>query len=149
MERTYTLRWRADADDPPGGVAVRADIPKGWQEEVTPTGGPRYRVEGFGGAGGPAIVMIHAPGADAAAQLAWAIGQQFDAAELGAARREDRPDGRVWIEHRRPPGFVHARMFVPAPAVGGVVMASVMLTPTDAERLQELRAFFESVRLAS
>jgi hypothetical protein len=149
MQRRYTLRWRADADDPPGGVAVQADVPDGWQEEITPTGGPRFRIEGFGGAGGPAIVMIHAPGDSAKARLDWAIGQQFDVADLGAARREDRADGRVWIEHRRRNGFVHARMFVPAPAVGGVVMATVMLSQADAAELDRLRAFFESVHLAS
>jgi hypothetical protein len=133
--RTYTL-----AD----GVRVTADVPADWTEDTTPRG-PRFKVADLRGPGGPAITYLNAPGATPAARLAWAIDQQYTAAELAAAKRTDHPDGRVWIASTGK-GGVDARMFL-TPATG-VVMVVIALLPDQADRLATLQPFAESVRLA-
>lgn len=126
--RTYTL-----AD----GVRVTADVPPDWTEEATPRG-PRFRVAGLRGPGGPAITYLNG-------KLAWAIDQQYTPAELAVAERIDHPDGRVWIASTGR-GGVDARMFLPTSG-GGVVMVVVALLPDQADRLAALRSFCDAVRL--
>jgi len=144
---TFTLYWRADTQEPPGGVRVTASVPTSWKEETGPMG-PKFAVDGLGGPGGPSLVLIHATGTDDATRMSWAINQQYDEKSLGEAKREDKPDGRVWIVHTKGSGMIHARMFVPAPKVEGVVMCVLMLMADQADRLAELQPFCESVQLA-
>jgi len=73
------------------------------------------------------------------------IGMQYEATELTAAKREDLAGGRVWIAHTRADGYVHARMFVPAPGDAGIVMCLGVFKPEDAAHLPALRALCDSL----
>lgn len=146
MTRAYGLFWTITGN-PPGGIAVTADIPADWAETLDGMHSPSFAVPGMPGAL-IAIVAIHAPGASASERLAWAMAQQFGG-ELAEVTRAPRADGRLWAVHQ-PGGRLHARMFLPAPH-DSVVMATAMTftpAPAPAGWLSELERVFETVRVA-
>jgi hypothetical protein len=142
--RSYTLFWSV-LGRPPGGIPVTAEIPASWQETIDGMGSPTFEVPHLGGVL-PTIVAIHAPGASEAERLDWALQKQFGDA-LPAVTRTPRDDGRLWAVHRRGPGHVHARMFLPAPH-DSVVMAVTLILGGQAGWLEEIEPVFETVRVA-
>ena len=136
--RTYRIFWNVAAQEPPGGVAVTAEIPASWTESVDATGSARFAVPGLGAFSKPAITAI------ASADLESTIRSQFGD-DLARATRSDR-GGRTWIVATRATGHVHARLFAPVP--GGVVIASVLLAPAEASKLPEIERAFGTVRVA-
>ena len=145
MERTYTLFWNI-FEKPPGGIRVTAQIPSTWKEQLDGMGSPTFEIAHLGGIA-PAIVAIHAPGADDAARLQWAMEKQYGD-NLAAVTQERRDGGGIWAVHRRNPGHVHARMFLPAPQES-VVMCVAMILGGQAGWLDEIKPVFETVRVAS
>jgi hypothetical protein len=142
QERSYTLYWDA-MHRPPGGVRITTRVPSSWSETITPTGGPDFALAPTG-TPTASILLIASDVADDRARIDAALAYQFDGA---AVTRAERGDGRIWAVHRRAPGHVHARMFVPAPE-RSVVVAVALLLARDAGWLAEIEAVFDTIRVA-
>lgn len=145
--RSYRIFWNAASQEPAGGVAVTADVPASWTEQVDATGAPKFTVPGLGTFSKPAITAVAASGDDDRARLESAIAQQLGA-DLASASRTDKGGGRVWIVARRASGHTHARLFLPA-AAPGVVSASIVLAPDEASKLPEIERAFETIRVGA
>ncbi|HTJ43314.1 MAG TPA: hypothetical protein VL463_14515 [Kofleriaceae bacterium] len=136
--RTYTLR-SGDA-----GVLVTATVPPEWTETIEPTC-VRFGVPSAGGRG-PGLTLVRAWGDDERTRLAWVLSQQFGS-DLPAASQLDR-GGRLWVVHRRPTGHVHARVYVPAEAIGGFLVGAISLGPSQSAHLAEMEPVLDTVRVA-
>lgn len=144
--RTYTLHCDAEHTDPPGGVKITMTAPPEWTES-TDGGTIRFAVPAVGGRG-PQLALVRCHGDDDSARLAWVLANQVGS-DLPGAVRTERSGGRVWIVHQRPTGHVLARLYVPAPAVGGVVSVSLRLGPQHSAHLAEIEPVLETVRVVS
>lgn len=143
--REYTLFWNI-MGRPPGGIHVSAEVPASWKETVDGMGSPRFEIPNLHGFE-PTIVAIHAPGDTVDARMEWAIEKQYGGA-LPAVTRTARGDGRIWAVHRKSPGHVHARMFLPAPHES-VVMCVALILGGQAGWLAEVEPVFETVRVGA
>ena len=141
--RRYRIFWNLLSKDPPGGVAVTADIPDAWTDDLDPTGSTELTVPGLGMFSKPTITAIAAAGDSDAARVEWALKQNFGDS-LASAERVDRDGGRVWAVATRPNGQLLARMIVPAGR--GVVVAGVLLAPAEASKLAEIERVLETIR---
>ena len=133
-EQTFTLT-------PTGGdmpVKVTASIPSSWK--VSKNGDD----VSFNVGNGEAIVGLTAiaPNGDAGERLTKAIKAQFG--DSANAKREDLPDGRVWVSETDDKN-AHGRMFVPTD--DAVVMGLAVLPPEQASKLPEMRKVFETIKV--
>jgi hypothetical protein len=143
--RTYTLFCDPARTEPPGGVKVTAVVPPEWTE-VGDGAAVRLALPSIGGRG-PVLALLPCHGDDDRARIAWALAQQLGS-DLPAAAQLERSGGRLWVVHRRPTGHVHARLYVPAPAIGGFVTAVLALGPAQSAHLPEIEAVLDTVRVA-
>jgi hypothetical protein len=134
--RTYTVFWNAVAQDPPGGIKLTIAVPTAWTEALETSGAPRFTVPGLS-LPGPMVSATWCGGKDFAA----CIGPMMEAGD----KRTDLAGGRVWSVQTSPNGGVTARMFVPAPATGSVVMCMVVLPKDLAGQLDAFRPFVDSI----
>ena len=144
--KTFTIEAPA-LDDPRPTVKVSVKIPASWKYETEKDGAPRFELPGGSSFMGPTIVFLTPAGDDDAGRMKTTIGLQYDDTDLAAAKREDVSGGRVWIAHTRDNGYVHARLFIPAPAQKGVVMCVAMLTAEEAKQLPAVRSMCESIAI--
>ena len=146
-EKTFTLMFTAETKRE-DGVTVTVLLPDDAKIEVDATGTPNFGLAGLVSFFPPSLVALRcSERKDAAGCVEWAIRLQYDESELARLERVTLPDGRVWMKHVRADGFIHARLFVPAPAHHGVLMCVAMLKAEDAARVDEIRAICETVRL--
>jgi hypothetical protein len=143
--RTFTLFCDPARSDPPGGLMVTATIPPEWTE-VADRASLRLAMPSIGGRG-PVLALLRCRGEDDRARLAWALAQQLGS-DLAAATQYERSAGRLWVVHRRPTGHVHARLYVPAAAIGGFATAVLVLGPAQSGHLAEIEAVLDTVRVA-
>jgi len=143
--RTFQLYCDGERQDPPGGVTITAMVPPEWTE-IADGGGVRFAMPAAGGRGA-AIALVRCHGEDDRERLDWVLAQQFGS-DLAASVRTERSGGRLWVVHRRPTGHVHARLYVPAPPITGMLFAVVVLGPAQSAHLTEIEPVLESVRLA-
>jgi len=142
MAHEYKIQYVAHLELPP--AVVTADIPASWRATLSPRGGPSFAIDGLVGAP-PAITAIRSDHPDPVARIEEAMALQYGAGTPGVTRTA-LPGGRVWAV-RREAAVTHARMFVPAP--GGVVMAVAIVVHAQADRLAELKAVFDTVRVGT
>jgi len=123
-------------------VKVTASIPSSWTVEKTPDT-INFNVPGIDTIlPSVSIVSISPHARSEAERLAKVIGYQFVATPN--AKREDLPDGRVWMSDVNDRN-VHARMFIPYE--GGVVMGIAMCMKDAEKKLPEIRKVLETIKV--
>jgi hypothetical protein len=137
--RTYTVFWSATATDPPGGIKVTIAVPTAWTEARASSGAPKFTVPGLS-LPGPVVSATSCGGKDFVACIA----PMMEPSD----KRTDLAGGRVWSVQTSPNGGLTARMFVPAPATGSVVMCMVVLPKNLASQLDAFMPFVESLAVA-
>ncbi len=125
-----------DVSDPTNKVDVQLDVPASWTRDES-SRDVSWKMDG---AWMLSLVTIDPGGKDTATRLEKAMKMQYE--DLTKVKRQDYPDGRVWIAETNGTK-VHARMFIPYPK--GVVMGVAMLT--DASKLDGVKAAFETLKI--
>lgn len=123
-------------------VKFTANIPSDWTIEKEPDA-INFKVPGIDRIlPCVSIVSISPHARSEAERFAKVIGYQFDSTPN--AKREDLPDGRVWMSDVTDRN-VHARMFIPYE--GGVVMGIAMCMKDAEKKLPEIRAVLETIKV--
>jgi hypothetical protein len=138
VRRSYTIFWNAMAKAPPGGIRVTIEVPESWQEQLAPSGAPRFQVADLR-LPGPALSATSTTGRGFAAAIEPMIEAGSERVDLGPSR--------VWISKPTDRGGVDGRIFVDVPTQDSVVMALVSLAPDERGRLAELRAVLETLEI--
>lgn len=131
---TFTLS--VDGEPP---VTVEFAVPAGWSPDTSGSDPAWQRA----GALLLSVVAV-SPSGDDEVRMRKAIRMQYG--EVADGERTDLGDGRVWIA-RQEGENLHARMFVPY--AGGVVMGVAILGPDGAGALSEVRAAYDTLRVAA
>lgn len=127
----------------PPRVQVSVDVPTSWGETIGNDGTPQYKAPGISGLSlGVTAILVDQP--DAAARIEKAI--EFQYGKDVNLIRETLPDGRVWAASTDPRS-THARLFVPMD--GGVVMGVAWIDKATDEKLAEVRAVFETIKIVA
>jgi hypothetical protein len=123
-----------------GSVKVSAAIPSTWTTDVSDPDMPTFKIRNLERS--DLAIVANSIGRDPARRVAKAIDMQFGS--IPDAKREDLPDGRVWMVGTLGENAV-ARLYVPFD--GGVVMGGATIPKGAGDRLPEIRKVFETITI--
>ncbi len=136
QKETYTIAGLGSET-----VKIQIETPSTWTADTSDREKPTFTISGVQVRRVTVAALTSLRG-DAKEQMATAIELQYG--DAAGAKREDLPDGRVWMSEDDGRNL-HARLFVPYE--GGVIMAIALLPKDSAGKLPEIRSVFETIKI--